>query len=106
MDSGYFYDFNNKKWQNVKNITYMATFNSKAYTPSSSISNKVLKHFHVIAQHYPKYAKSVFNLHLINCVLENLYYFSDSEIESIYTKLLYKHIFGDIENDSPNKEKV
>ena len=54
IDSGYFYDFTNKKWQNVKNVTYIATFNSKVYSPTNSISNKILKHFHIVAQHFPR----------------------------------------------------
>ena len=54
LDSERFYDFSSKKWQNVKNITYVATINYKSYTPSNSITNKSLKHFHIIAQHFPR----------------------------------------------------
>jgi hypothetical protein len=53
LDSVNFYDFTTKKWQHVKNVTYISTFNSKVYTPSKSVSNKILKHFHVVAQHFP-----------------------------------------------------
>ncbi len=54
LDSERFYDFATKKWQRVKNITYVSTINYKSYTPSNSISNKSLKHFHVVAQHFPR----------------------------------------------------
>lgn len=54
LDSGKFYDFRSKKWQVVKNLTYVSTYNVKSYSPTKSISNKILKHFHVIAQHFPK----------------------------------------------------
>ena len=53
LDSESFYDFSTKKWQHVKNITYISTFNNKVYTPSKSVTKKILKHFHVIAQHPP-----------------------------------------------------
>jgi hypothetical protein len=53
LDSDSFYDFATKKWQHVKNVTYIGTFNNKVYTPSKSVSNKILKHFHVVAQHFP-----------------------------------------------------
>ena len=53
LDSGKFYDFNAKKSQIVKNVTYIGTYNYKSYSPSKSISNKNLKHFHIIAQNFP-----------------------------------------------------
>lgn len=53
LDSNSFYDFGSKKWQNVSNVTYVTTFNTKVYIPSKSVSNKILKHFHVVAQHFP-----------------------------------------------------
>ncbi len=53
LDSERFYDFSTKKWQHVKNVTYVTTFNNKAYAPTKSLSNKILKHFHVVAQHFP-----------------------------------------------------
>ena len=54
LDSERFYDFATKKWQRVKNITYVSTVNYKSYIPSKSISNKTLKHFHIVAQHFPR----------------------------------------------------
>ncbi len=73
LDSGYFYDTANQRWQLIKNVTYITTYNPKIYSPSKSISNKILKHFHVYYQSRP----------------------SDVEIEGIYSKLMHKHIFGD-----------
>ncbi|CAF0814108.1 unnamed protein product [Brachionus calyciflorus] len=80
LDSQRIYDFSTKKWQKTKNITYISTFNTKVYSPSNSVSNKILKHFHVIAQHFP----------------------SNPQIHGIYTKLLYRHLIGDVENESSN----
>lgn len=54
LDSEKFYDFKFKKWQVVKNVTYVSTYNYKSYSPLNSISNKILKHFHVVAQHFPR----------------------------------------------------
>lgn len=54
LDTQRIYDFANKKWQKTKNITYISTFNTRVYSPSNSVCNKVLKHFHVVAQHFPK----------------------------------------------------
>jgi dynein heavy chain, axonemal len=80
LDSERFYDITNRKWQTVKNITYISTFNYKTYSPSNSVSNKILKHFHIVAQHFP----------------------NQNETHSIYTKLLYRHLIGDVENESSN----
>jgi hypothetical protein len=82
MDTKRYYDFNAKKWQTVKDITYCCTLNNKQYMPSHSKSNKILKNFHVIAQHFP----------------------SDAEVNVIYTKLLYRHLVGDVENDLGNSK--
>jgi len=82
LDSEKVYDFASKKWQHVKNVTYISTFNYKTYVPSNSLQNKILKHFHVVAQHFP----------------------SGNETHSIYTKLLYRHLIGDIENESSNSK--
>ena len=54
LDSEHVYDLDEMRWQHIKNITYICTFNHKLYTPTHSTSNKILKHFHVVAQHYPK----------------------------------------------------
>ncbi len=84
LDSGKFYDFKNSQWQVVKNVTYVGTFNPKSYSPNKSVNSKILKHFHVIAQHFP----------------------SSIETHGIYTKLLYRHLIGDIENESSNQKVI
>jgi GTPase SAR1 family protein len=53
LDSGYFYDMDKQQWQMIKNVTYIATYNPKIYSPSKSMSNKILKHFHVYYQSRP-----------------------------------------------------
>lgn len=37
-------------------------------------------------------------------IYSSFYQFSDSETHGIYTKLLYRHLIGDIENESTSSK--